>query len=134
MKTQKIEVGRDVVHIDCPHCDNWEQHPIDEQRHHIQSFSIEGWKVSDGVQISVTKCTDCQKTFELEWDYSNRLYKTFKVKVVRVRYESFDMEVEAESEEEAKQIALEDADENYWDKLKADDVKEDAVDYKLSDF
>lgn len=60
--------------------------------------------------------------------------KTFKVKVVRVVYESFDIEVEAESEEEAKQIALEDADENYWEKLKEYDVKEDAVDYKLSDF
>ena len=134
MKTQKIKVCGDVVHIDCPHCDNSEQYPIDEQVHYFQSLIIEEWKDAEEVKVSVTKCADCQKTFELEWDYSNRLYKTFKVKVVRVVYESFDMEVEAESEEEANQIALEDADENYWEKLKDNDVKEDAVEWKLSDF
>jgi DNA-directed RNA polymerase subunit RPC12/RpoP len=59
------------VHIQCPHCPNCESHPIDEQRHHIQSFEILEWEEDKEGQdeVSHMKCIPCQKEFRLIWKY-----------------------------------------------------------------
>jgi hypothetical protein len=75
MKNIKIEVSKDFtdVFVTCPHCDNCEQHPIDEQRHHLQTFDIIEWEEDkeDSNEFSIMSCCTCKKEFRLEWDYDN---------------------------------------------------------------
>ena len=72
--TKEITVQSDeeYVFITCPHCEHWEQHPIDEQRHHIQTFDLKDWlpEVNDK-GISLMKCHVCKIDFKLIWDYDN---------------------------------------------------------------
>ena len=58
------------VHIACPHCEHCESHPVDEQRHHIQTFDLE-WLEDEGewVEVSKMKCHVCKEEFELTWNY-----------------------------------------------------------------
>ncbi len=72
MKT-KIEVWVDDIQVICPNCGEWESQPIDQQRHHLQTFSILEWKpdVEGKNEVSVMECTGCTWSFELEWDYQN---------------------------------------------------------------
>lgn len=74
----KAEFSESDVFIECPHCDqNCEQHPIDEQRHHIQTYDLEWYKdgkevhSESGNEVSFMTCHMCKGEFELEWDYSN---------------------------------------------------------------
>lgn len=43
MKTINIENDENEIHVVCPHCENCESHPIDEQRHHLQNFDLVAW-------------------------------------------------------------------------------------------
>lgn len=71
----KIWVSSDerAVTIECPSCDNWENHPIDEQRHHLQSFSILEWAEDENgePEVSLMECLCCKTKFPLTWDYEN---------------------------------------------------------------
>jgi DNA-directed RNA polymerase subunit RPC12/RpoP len=60
------------VYVECPHCKHAEQHPADEQRHHIQTFEILEWEqdVSGQPEVSIMKCIPCKGEFRLTWDYS----------------------------------------------------------------
>lgn len=75
MKTTKILVTEDerYTHIECPHCTHWEAHPIDEQRHHIQTFKFLAWEPDEeGInEFSLMECCVCKEHFRLEWDYKN---------------------------------------------------------------
>lgn len=68
----KIEYDDGEVHIECPHCGHTESHPADEQRHHLQYFSILKWDPDvEGVnEFSLTSCHGCSREFRLEWDYT----------------------------------------------------------------
>lgn len=68
MRTQKISVDKTDVHIECPFCRMTEQHPIDEQRSHLQNFRLISW-TND---TSITQCMSCNSLFNLEWDYENK--------------------------------------------------------------
>jgi uncharacterized C2H2 Zn-finger protein len=73
MKTTKIESdGRDI-HLDCPHCDMWEQLGIDDPRKRLSALPIIEWKenVKGENEKSIHKCTQCENSFETEWDYDN---------------------------------------------------------------
>jgi hypothetical protein len=62
------------IHVECPVCDNWEQQPIDQQRHHLQCFEIiehRGIKEVGDIELSDIKCLDCNSDFVIEWDYNN---------------------------------------------------------------
>lgn len=50
--------------IICPKCGNWELHPVNEQRHHIQNFEILEWLNED---LSRLKCNECMVVFIDEW-------------------------------------------------------------------
>ena len=73
VETKIKVVSNDALSIVCPFCRNWEEHPIDEQRHHLSAFHNEEWKPDedDKNEVSHTRCLDCGKTFRLEWDYNN---------------------------------------------------------------
>lgn len=62
---QSIKVFGDSVSISCPKCENWEEQSVDEQRHHLQSFSILDWKE----EVSDMRCEYCKQEFKLNWIY-----------------------------------------------------------------
>lgn len=70
----KISCDEDDVYVECPHCNHCESHPIDEQRHHLQTFKILDWleDVDGQNEYSLMKCGHCNKEFELDWDYDNK--------------------------------------------------------------
>jgi len=67
MEQTKITTNETDVFIECPYCKMTEQHPIDEQRSHLQYFRLISWKDD----ASITQCTSCNSLFDLEWDYEN---------------------------------------------------------------
>jgi len=73
MKRTKVQSNDKDIHIDCPHCDNWEQLGVDEARHHLNTMPILKWYPDKKGQneVSLHECTQCKKKFEVEWDYNN---------------------------------------------------------------
>jgi len=70
MKKSYIDNDLTDVFVTCPHCKNCEQHSIDEQRHHLQVFSIIEWVGEENdIEVSHTKCESCKKVFKLYWKY-----------------------------------------------------------------
>lgn len=65
LKRINIENDENDIFIECPHCQMTEQQPIDQQRHHLQSFGIDKWRL----KRSVTQCNNCGNIFVLVWDY-----------------------------------------------------------------
>jgi hypothetical protein len=79
MKKTRTKVNEDTISIDCPHCDNWEEQPVDQQRHHLQSFLMgELLDDEEGKQVSQIQCLDCEEEFKLVWDYDE--YNETKLK------------------------------------------------------
>jgi hypothetical protein len=79
MKKTRTKVNEDTISIDCPHCDNWEEQPVDQQRHHLQSFLMgELLDDEEGKQVSQIQCLDCEEEFKLVWDYDE--YNEAKLK------------------------------------------------------
>lgn len=71
---QKISVvgdGQNVV-VTCPHCNHSEEHPVDEQRHHLQTFDVNHWGDVDGIELSFMSCHECSGDFRLLWNYDNK--------------------------------------------------------------
>ena len=50
--------------INCPHCDNAEQQPMDQQRHHLQSLVLLDW---ESEEISKHQCLSCDGLFKVNW-------------------------------------------------------------------
>ena len=73
LKQIKIESDDSTIHIECPHCDTWEQLGIDDPRHRLSSLPITKWldDTERGNEISRHECTQCKNEFEVEWDYNN---------------------------------------------------------------
>ena len=74
MKTQEILVDQDDVHINCPNCENGECQPIDQQRHHLQTFDLLEWctvEDKNKPEESILKCLSCEKKFKMIWDYKD---------------------------------------------------------------
>jgi hypothetical protein len=72
MKKTRTKVDEDNISIDCPHCDNWEEQPVDQQRHHLQTFDMgEFLEEEQGNQVSTMKCLECKESFNIVWDYDN---------------------------------------------------------------
>ena len=74
MNIIKITAYKHDVYVECPKCGNFEYHPINEQRHHLQVFEITDWSEDDehSNEISEMKCVECKHGFRLEWDYNNK--------------------------------------------------------------
>ena len=73
MKHTKIVVTGEDVYLECPHCQHWESQPVDQQRHHLQTFNILAWEEDseDKNEVSDMECIPCKNWFKLEWDYKN---------------------------------------------------------------
>ena len=73
MKKIKIQSDEINIHLDCAHCNNWEQLGIDDPRKRLNVIPIIEWKEVEVNQneVSIHRCTQCNKKFEVEWDYSN---------------------------------------------------------------
>lgn len=69
----KVESDDSNIHIDCPHCDMWEQLGVDDPRHRLNALPITKWHPDEDNEneVSEHECTQCKKTFEVEWDYDN---------------------------------------------------------------
>tara|TARA_R110000823_G_scaffold211887_1_gene342104 strand:+ start:38 stop:649 length:612 start_codon:yes stop_codon:yes gene_type:complete len=79
MKKTRTKVDEDNISIGCPHCCNWEEQPVDQQRHHLQSFLMgELLDDEEGKQVSQMQCLDCEEQFKLVWDYDE--YNETKLK------------------------------------------------------
>ena len=67
-----LENDANYIHIACPNpeCNHCESHPIDEQRHHLQTFDILDW-IDEGKEneTSLMKCHVCKELFKQEWNY-----------------------------------------------------------------
>ena len=77
MKTVKIiTYAQEVeIYMTCPKCKNCEGHPVDEQRHHLQSFEIIKWlDEKDGNEVSQMFCVSCGENFLAEWIYIDKDY------------------------------------------------------------
>lgn len=88
MKLTKTEIteNREDILIECPHCGNTEQHPIEEQRDHIQSFTVMGWKDEpNGNEKSYAQCNTCSHTILIEWDYSDSQYREISLPNILLR-------------------------------------------------
>lgn len=73
MKKTTTEVFGGNLSVSCPNCKNWEEQPIDQQRHHLQTFeqtNFLGYSEM-GNEVVVMNCTDCKTPFHLEWDFNN---------------------------------------------------------------
>ena len=57
------------VHVCCPHCKATEQHPQDEQRHHLQNFNL--WQ-NLGPFRSQLLCVNCNEDFVINWKIFER--------------------------------------------------------------
>ena len=74
ISSSTIETECDDVFVTCPKCENCEQQPIDQQRHHLGTFQILEWeKENEPFEISHMKCTCCKHEFKLTWDYDNKI-------------------------------------------------------------
>jgi hypothetical protein len=72
IKNVTVQIIDDDINIECPNCENWEQQPVDQQRHHLQSFNIEKWLENEKkLDVSQMQCTQCKTDFKLIWDYNN---------------------------------------------------------------
>ena len=69
----KVQSNDWDIHLECPHCDNWEQLGVDEQRHHLHTLPILEWypDEKDKNEVSLHECLQCKNKFEVEWDYDN---------------------------------------------------------------
>ena len=83
MKKVKVQSNDDIINIDCPHCDNWEQMGVDDPRHHLNSLPIVKWLENEVLiaygyakhEESVHECNSCKTKFVVEWDYDNPIIK-----------------------------------------------------------
>ncbi len=67
-----IDTDEHNVYIECPQCGNTEQQPIDQQRSHLQSFTLIDWKSDLGShQRSEMKCCNCETSFYIIWRYKS---------------------------------------------------------------
>ena len=68
MKTKEPTVNahfdEEDMWINCPHCDNAEQQPMDQQRHHLQSLVLLDW---ESEEISKHQCLSCDGLFKVNW-------------------------------------------------------------------
>lgn len=76
MKQTIIENDGNDIFVTCPHCDNCEQHNIDAQRWHLQSFEVTAVIDTDNipdesVDYSIALCHNCNNTIKIIWDYDN---------------------------------------------------------------
>ena len=73
MENVKIQSDEENIHIECPHCDMWEQTGIDDPRKRLNVLPIVEWKpdVEGKNELSIHQCTKCKSNFEVEWDYKN---------------------------------------------------------------
>lgn len=55
----------DYFDIKCIKCSNWELHPKEEARHHVQHFKLEKWTHPE---ISILTCLECNHSFQYNWD------------------------------------------------------------------
>lgn len=71
LMTAYIDNDFDDVFVTCPHCGQCEQHPIDEQRHHLQVYNILSWEEDseEGDEVSRISCDTCHREFTLVWRY-----------------------------------------------------------------
>ena len=64
-KDQPPSVDADYfVYIRCPHCENCEEQPMDQQRHHLQSLVMIEWEDEN---VSKHKCLECDGFFNVNW-------------------------------------------------------------------
>lgn len=66
MKQVIISTTEDSVHVDCPHCDYWEELGIDDARHNLSTLPILRWFDE---RVSINLCTNCREIFKVLWDY-----------------------------------------------------------------
>ena len=66
--------NQDCVYIKCPHCEYTEGWPVDEPRKNFYLLPIIDWlyKLGDN-DHSQHSCGRCGNSFQVEWDYSNRI-------------------------------------------------------------
>ena len=77
MRQTTIESDERDIHIDCPHCDMWEQLGVDDPRKRLNVLPIIEWVGQpDGYnELSVNKCMECKSHFYVVWDYNNKIEK-----------------------------------------------------------
>lgn len=69
MKELSITNDGEDIFVTCPHCKNCEQHPIDEQRHHLQAFAMLEWlEEQKELERSHMACISCKEEFVSVWD------------------------------------------------------------------
>lgn len=73
LKSNLITENESIT-IKCPNCDHWEEQPIDQQRHHLQTFEIKKWidEDSENNERSIMCCGECNAEFQQTWDYPNK--------------------------------------------------------------
>jgi len=71
MDKVKIESNDEHITIACPTCNMWETLGIDDPRKNLNALPILAWlpDEADTNERSINKCTDCETTFEVEWEY-----------------------------------------------------------------
>ena len=68
MTRKKIDLSDTNVSIECPYCGMWEATGIDDSRKNFREIPVIEWIEEE---VSINKCGDCCKKFEVEWDYNN---------------------------------------------------------------
>jgi hypothetical protein len=63
--TVNAQFDEEDMWINCPHCDNTEQQPVDQQRHHLQSLVLLDW---ESEKISKHQCLSCDGLFKVNWE------------------------------------------------------------------
>jgi hypothetical protein len=64
----KAKIEGDCYHIVCPKCGNWEDNPIDQQRHHLQSFEMREMLNLPERDIAMMRCDICDHLYLLDWE------------------------------------------------------------------
>jgi len=72
IQVERVPWGEAYVYVTCPACGECEGQPVDQQRHHLQSFTfVDHGDMAAGDDITEMECNTCDIPFSLTWDYSN---------------------------------------------------------------
>ena len=71
MQRVKIKLDNKDIYVECPNCTMWEMLGVDDPRKSLNALPILAWlhDEADTNERSIHKCTDCETTFEVEWEY-----------------------------------------------------------------
>jgi hypothetical protein len=70
LRIADLDHDSENIYITCTECEHCEEQPVDQQRHHLQTFGLIKWLDSENdVERSLMECSSCGQMFVQNWNY-----------------------------------------------------------------